>query len=358
MTVNETAAPEVIVERHGTLGRIRLNRPKALNSLTLPMVRNIEAALDGFEADAGIAAVLITGEGDRGFCAGGDIRALAESVRNGDALAATFWREEYCLNARIAHFPKPYVAVMDGITMGGGVGLSAHGANRIVTERTRIAMPETGIGFLPDVGGTWLLSRQATETGTYLALTGEAVGASDAIFIGLADIFIPHEDLPRLIEALAGLPPGATQAAVGAVIAGFGRSVEATPLQAHVATVTRTMGADDVEAILAALAGDGSPFAAATSQTIAAKSPTSLKLTLRLLRLGRGSPSLETCLEREFAAAVAMTRGPDFYEGVRAAVIDKDRNPRWSPATLAEVDPRIVEGFLAPALEPVFGAVA
>ncbi|CAH1652790.1 MULTISPECIES: enoyl-CoA hydratase/isomerase family protein [unclassified Chelatococcus] len=355
MTDSQSAISEVIVERQGTLGRIRLNRPKALNSLTLPMVRRIEAALDDFEADPAVAAVLVTGEGERGLCAGGDIRALAESVRNGDDRAATFWREEYRLNARISHFPKPYVALMDGITMGGGVGISAHGAHRIVTERTRVAMPETGIGFLPDIGGTWLLSRQANEVGTYLALTGEAIGASDAIFAGLADIFMPFEDYPRLVAALAELPAGTGQAAVGAVVAGFGRSVAATPLQDNVAVVTHAMAADDVQAILAALEDDGSPFAMATRKTITEKSPTSLALTLRLLRLGRASPSLETCLEREFAAAVSMTRGPDFYEGVRAAVIDKDRNPRWSPAALDEVDPEVVEGFLAPASEPVFG---
>ncbi|CAH1660236.1 enoyl-CoA hydratase/isomerase family protein [Chelatococcus asaccharovorans] len=355
MTDRHDPSSEVIVERQGTLGRIRLNRPKALNSLTLPMVRRIAAALDAFEADAAVAAVLITGEGERGLCAGGDIRALAESVRRGDDHAATFWREEYRLNARISHYPKPYIALMDGITMGGGVGLSAHGRHRIVTESSRVAMPETGIGFLPDVGGTWLLSRQANEVGTYLALTGEAVGASDAIFAGLADIFMPYEDHPRLVSALADLPAGAGGAAVGEVVAGFARSVAATPLQAHLATVAAALGAGDVRAILAALADDGSSFATATRETITEKSPTSLVLTLRLLRLGRASASLEICLEREFAAAVAMTRGPDFYEGVRAAVIDKDRNPHWSPATLDEVDSGAIEGFLAPAPEPVFG---
>ena len=199
---SDTAHDLVLNEREGQLGRIRLNRPKALNSLSLAMIREISAALDRFEADPGVAAVLLTGEGERGLCAGGDIKAAYE--HRGDAeFLETYFREEYRLNYRIARFPKPYVAVMDGITMGGGVGVSAHGSHRVVTERTRLAMPETGIGFFPDIGATWLLARAPGETGTYLGLTGIAIGAADSIEAGLADAFVPSDRLSTLIASLA-----------------------------------------------------------------------------------------------------------------------------------------------------------
>ena len=196
--------PTIIVQAEGSLGRIRLNRPRALNSLTLEMVRQIAEAPDHFEGDARIAAVLLTGEGDRGLCAGGDIRAIYESGRSDGRLALAFWREQYTLDSRIAHFCKPYIAVMDGLTMGGGVGLSAHSSIRVVTERTRLAMPETGIGYFPD---TWLLSHAAGESGTYIGLTGEPIGAADAIFSGLADLCVPSANVAALISALGTAPP-------------------------------------------------------------------------------------------------------------------------------------------------------
>ncbi len=199
--------PTIIVQAEGSLGRIRLNRPRALNSLTLEMVRQIAEALDHFEGDARIAAVLLTGEGDRGLCAGGDIRAIYESGRSDGRLALAFWREQYTLDSRIAHFCKPYIAVMDGLTMGGGVGLSAHGSIRVVTERTHLAMPETGIGYFPDVGSTWLLSHAPGESGTYIGLTGEPIGAADAIFSGLADLCVPSANVAALISALGTAPP-------------------------------------------------------------------------------------------------------------------------------------------------------
>lgn len=343
---------EVIVETVGALGRIRLNRPKALNSLTLGMVRNIDAALTAFEADPAITAVLITGEGERGLCAGGDIRALYESGKSGSDLAATFWREEYRLNARISHYPKPYVAVASGITMGGGVGVSAHGSHRIVTETTRFAMPETGIGYFPDVGGTWLLSRGKGAFGTFLGLTGETVGAGDAIHAGLADRFAAMEKLPALVEALAGLDPAAGAVGVSAAVDSLAETPPSSPFAAYYDVIDRHFAHDGVDDILSALQADGSDFAAATLKTLNAKSPTSLVVTLRLLRLGRRSSSLEACLERELAASLAMLAGTEFYEGIRAAVIDKDRNPRWSPADVGCVGP--VDAYMKPAVPALF----
>jgi enoyl-CoA hydratase len=354
----ENVAAPVLVERAGSLGHIRLNRPKALNSLTLEMVRDIAAALDRFEHDPQIATILIDGAGERGLCAGGDIRALWAAGRAGDALPFTFWREEYVLNARIDACPKPYVAIMDGITMGGGVGVSAHGGHRIVTERTRLAMPETGIGFFPDVGGTWLLAQSPGEVGTYLGLTGAEIGAADAIHAGLADTFVPVDRLGDLVTALAALPVDASGEAVVARIGSFAEAAPEAPLAANRAEIDVAFAHDDATAILAALSGIGSAFAMATRQTLETKSPTSLKLTLRLLRLARDSAGLRDCLEREFAACHGVLAGQDFYEGVRAAVIDKDRKPRWSPATLEAVSDADIAAYLGAAAEPVFPPAA
>lgn len=343
---------DVIVERVGALGRLRLNRPKALNALTHGMVGEIDRALDRFSADPGIAAVLLTGEGERGLCAGGDLRSLYDSPDT--AFAETFWRDEYRLDARIAAYEKPFVAVMDGITMGGGVGLAGHAGHRIVTERSRVAMPETGIGYLPDVGGTWLLPRAPGELGTYLGLTGEPVGAADAIFCRLADALVSSAGLPDLIDALVAVDPDAGQAGVRDAIARLARDPEPAPLAAHRAVIDRCFAFDMVDEILSALAADGSDFAAATRATLLTKAPSSLVLTLCLLRLGRGAPNLEACLEREFHASLALLAEGDLREGIRAAVIDKDKSPRWNPPTLDAVDPARIARWLEKRAEPVF----
>jgi enoyl-CoA hydratase len=343
---------DVIVERTGALGRLRLDRPKALNALTHGMVREIDKALDKFSADPGIAAVLLTGEGERGLCAGGDLRSLYES--QGTAFAETFWRDEYRLDARIAGYEKPFVAVMDGITMGGGVGLAGHAAYRIVTERSRIAMPETGIGYLPDVGGTWLLPHAPGEIGTYLGLTGEPVGAADAILCKLADAFVPAAALPDMIAALSALDPDAEDEGVRDVITRLARDPGPAPLAAHRAFIDRCFAFDMVDEILSALDADGSDFAATTRKTLLTKAPSSLVLTLCLLRLGRGAPNLEACLEREFHASLALLAEGDFREGIRAAVIDKDKSPRWNPPTLAAVDPARIARWLEKRAAPVF----
>lgn len=342
---------EVIVERVGALGRLRLNRPKALNALNHTMVGLIGEALDRFAADPAVAALLLTGEGERGLCAGGDLRSLYEQ---GAAVADGFWRDEYRLDSRISRYEKPFVAVMDGITMGGGVGLSGHAAHRVVTERSRIAMPETGIGYLPDVGGTWLLPRAPGELGTYLGLTGAEVGAADAILCGLADVFVPSASLPDLVAALSELAPDAGDDGVRTALGKVSRDPGPAPLSAHRAVIDRCFAFDMVDEILTALDADGSDFAAETSKTLLAKAPSSLVLTLCLLRLGRAAPSLETCLEREFHASLALLTEGDFREGIRAAVIDKDKNPRWNPPRLDQVDPARIARWLEPRAEPIF----
>ncbi len=337
-------APEVIVERRGAIGRIRLNRTRALNSLNVPMIRLIAAALTEFENDPAVAAVLVTGEGERGLCAGGDIRMIYESGRERPEEGAQFWREEFVVNSRISGYRKPYIAIMDGIVMGGGVGISAHGSHRIVTERTRLAMPETGIGYFPDVGATWLLPKAPGEFGTYLGLTGRDIVAADAIHARLADSFVASDKLEALAADLATLPPTAGSADVNAVIAKHASEAPATALRNHFALIDRCFAFDTVEEIVAALEADGSDFAKETLALLNSRSALSMKLTLELLRAGRRSASLNECLEREYSATLGMLGNPDFYEGVRAAVIDKDRNPKWSVA-LAGVTPALLSRF-------------
>ncbi|PWB95587.1 MULTISPECIES: enoyl-CoA hydratase/isomerase family protein [Methylosinus] len=333
---------DILVARTRNVGSIALNRPKALNSLTLDMVREFRRALDSFGADREIVAVVATGEGQRGFCAGGDIRALYELRSDERNLYQTFWREEYELNARIAAFPKPYVAVMDGIVMGGGVGLSAHGNLRIVTERTRLAMPETGIGFIPDVGGSWLLTRNG-GVGRFMALSGETVGPHDAIFAGLADVLVDSASLPELLALLREI--GDAEEA-RPLLARFAKSSGLGALSRREALLRRVMAHSNVERIIAALEMEGSDFAREAAATISKRSPTALKATLQLLRRAAEAPSLETCLRQEFRTACNMLSTHDLFEGIRAAVIDKDRDPHWSPATLAEVDEASVKALL------------
>jgi enoyl-CoA hydratase len=340
-----TTGEDIIIWRDGSLGRIRLNRPKALNSLTIGMILSIGAALADFAEDPAVAAVLADGAGERGFCAGGDIRALHDGGKANDGSGELFFKEEYALDAAIAAYKKPYIAFMDGITMGGGVGISAHGAHRIVTERTKLAMPETGIGFFPDVGGTWLLGHGPGEIGTYIGLTGATFGGPDAIYAGFADILVPSTELPALATKLSTLPPGATQADVRALLTDIATPID-PPLAAHRTLIDHAMSFDTIPEILAALTEDGSEFAKTTLTTLAAKSPTSLALTLRLLRLGRASQTLTECLDREYFAACKVLKGHDFYEGVRAAVIDKDRTPHWRPTSIEAITPADIDAYL------------
>lgn len=346
---------ELVVSRQGALGVFVLNRPKVLNSLSLTMVREMEAALDRFEADASIRAIWMIGAGDRAFCAGGDIRALYDAGKAGDSLPETFWREEYLLDDRISRFAKPILSVMNGITMGGGVGLAGHASHRIVIERTRFAMPEAGIGFFPDVGASYLLTRKADGFGTYIALTGANCGPAETIRSGIADHFVPEGALERLKSDLSALGTDAGHKDVSTLIAAHAAEPASTLDEEQRATIERAFTRDSMDAILLALVADGSDFALSTRQTLLSKSPTSLKVTLELYRQGRDANDLRSCLEREFAVTAGMIAGHDFYEGVRAAIIDKDRNPRWSPADLSGVTPEMVADYFVPRHRPLFG---
>ncbi|MFJ4002419.1 enoyl-CoA hydratase/isomerase family protein [Streptomyces sp. NPDC090023] len=341
------AEAPVLVRTLGRAAHLTLNRPRALNALNHTMVGLIDEALTEWERDPTVRTVVVTGAGERGLCAGGDIRAVHDDARDGDGTAsAEFWRDEYRLNARIARYPKPYVAVMDGIVMGGGVGISAHGSVRIVTERSRIAMPETGIGFVPDVGGTYLLSRAPGELGTHLALTGAQIGAGDALLCGLADHFVPSDALPDLVADLDALE-------VEEVLARHGRPAPEGELAAQREWIDSCYAADTVEEIIARLLDHGSLEAKATADTLLTRSPTALKITLAALRRARRLDSLEAVLDQEYRVSCAALTTPDLVEGVRAQIIDKDRTPRWSPATLGEVSD--VERFFAPLGERELG---
>ena len=338
---------DLIVRREGSAGIIRLNRPKALNAMTLEMSLGIDAALDRFGADPAIAVVLLEGAGERGLCAGGDIRGLYESSRAGGDLGKIFWRQEYIMNARIATFPKPYVAFMDGLVMGGGVGLSAHARHRVVTEKTKLAMPEVGLGFFPDVGGTWLLSRSPGEIGTYFGLTGQTMNGPDAIYARFADAVVPSSKLSALREVLTKIRPGTASGEVQTLIDGYATGEAAGPVAAMQARIDGWFGHDRMEDIFAALQRDGSELAQSTIKTLNEKSPRGMVVSLKLLRLGRRSSSLEECLVREYRAALEVFRSDDFREGVRAAVIDKDRNPRWSPPRVEDVTPAMLAPYFA-----------
>jgi enoyl-CoA hydratase len=334
---------DVLVSCRGQAAIITLNRPQALNALTLDMVRAIDAALDDFAADDAVGTVVIDGAGTRGLCSGGDIRALYEAAKSGDPMPRDFWREEYALNARIARFTKPVVAIMYGIVMGGGIGLAAHASHRVATPSLRTAMPEVGIGFAPDVGGTWLLSRAPGELGTHAALTGGNLGAGDALLCGLADVILDEDNREALLTALATTP--ATEA-IALVSREPQRQLPAT-LDAQRGWIDSCYGADDVETIVARLSEHSNSGAQQAAAAIAGKSPTSLKVTLRELRTARRLPDLEACLEQEYRVSCAFLDHPDFVEGIRAAVVDKDRTPRWSPATLAAVTTVDVDRFFA-----------
>ncbi len=338
---------DLIVRREGSAGIIRLNRPKAINAVTLDMFRGIEKALDRFEADPATGLILLEGAGDRGLCAGGDIRALYDSSRADGDLGKILWREEYILNARIARFPKPYVAFMDGIVMGGGVGLSAHGAHRVVTERTKLAMPEVGLGFFPDVGGTWLLSHSPGEIGTYFGLTGQTMNGPDAIYARFADAVVPSDQLPILRRLLTETRPGTASSEIRGLIDNFATGETSGPVAAQKSEIDRWFSHDRIEDILAALQRDGSELALSTLKALNEKSPRGMVVTLRLLRLARGAASLEECLVREYRAALEVFRSDDFREGVRAAVIDKDRSPKWSPPRVEDVRQQMLAPYFA-----------
>jgi enoyl-CoA hydratase len=324
----------VIARREGRVGRILLNRPKALNAIDLPMIRACSRALDGWRDDPHVHAVVIEGAGDRAFCAGGDIRALRQYELDGEHhRAEAFFREEYELNLAIATYPKPYVALIDGICMGGGIGVSVHAPYRVATEHAAFAMPETAIGFFPDIGATFFLPRLPGEIGTYLGLTGARMQGADAVHAGLATHFTPRAALPALSRALADDGP----AALGLHVA----PLQAFSLAAPRGAIDHFFGAGSVAGIVHRLEGVSDAWAAKTLETLRTVSPSALCWTLEALRRG-ADLTLPQCQAAELALTRTTMRHPDFAEGVRAMVVHKDRNPRWQPARIEDVDPAAI----------------
>lgn len=337
MTENE----DILVNVRNGVGILTLNRPKAINSLNEAMVSGMAAALDAWEHDDTVHTVLLTGAGERGLCAGGDVVALYHSAKVGGADARRFWYDEYRLNARIGSYPKPYVALMDGIVMGGGVGVAAHGSVRVVTDSTKMAMPEVGIGFIPDVGGTYLLSRAPGALGLHAALTGAPFSGADAIAMGFADHYVPHDSLAEFTEAVVN--DGVEHA-----LAAHAIEPPASPLLAHRDWIDTCYAGDTVADILAALREHGTA-AGDAANLIATRSPVSLAVTLQAVRRAAKLDTLEEVLQQEYRTSCASVRSHDFVEGIRAQLVDKDRNPQWSPASNAEVTQADVDAYFVPA---------
>jgi len=329
---------DILFDRRGEWGVVTLNRPEALNALTWDMVKRLRVQLVEWERSAAVRAVLIRGAGEKAFCAGGDIRWLYDNARKDPAGACEFFREEYRLNALIHHFTKPYVALIDGIVMGGGVGVSVHGDFRIAGDRTLFAMPETGIGLFPDVGGSHFLPRLHDGLGLYLGLTGARAKAADCVAAGLATHYCRTEDMPTLERELFGLSLGAhPHAEIEAVLDGYADD----PGEAHVNQIRPALkklfdGHQSFDAFYAALRADGHDVAGDMLRILGRMSPTSLKLTFEQLKRG-ALLDFDDCMKMEFRMVRRVMEGHDFYEGVRAAIIDKDKSPRWSPATLEGV---------------------
>jgi enoyl-CoA hydratase len=334
---------EIVCEKRGPIGLVTLSRPKALNALTLGMVRGLAEALDIWERDPEIMTVLVQGAGGKAFCAGGDIRRLHDLGKAGAYdEAQAFWREEYLLNIRIKTYPKPYVSLIDGIVMGGGVGVSLHGSHRVAGPKYLFAMPEVGIGFFPDVGATFALPRLPGAFGAYLAVTGARIGQADALALGLATHAVGEGAIEALRDRLiAGEPLAAALAAL---------SVDPGPstLLAHADIIEAAFSLGAIESIMAELAARADDaFAAKTLQGLQAKSPTSMKLALAQMRVG-GNLTFTEAMRLEYRIVSRVVRGHDFFEGVRAVIIDKDGAPRWSPAETAQVADAAIDAYFAP----------
>jgi enoyl-CoA hydratase len=341
-------ADDILFERRGAAGLITLNRPQALNAVTHAMVLALREQLAAWTDDPAITRIVATAAGQRAFSAGGDIRHLYElgcAGRHGEALQ--FWRDEYPLNTAIKNFRKPYVALIDGIVMGGGVGVSVHGSHRVAGDRFQFAMPEVGIGFFPDVGATWFLPRMPGELGAYCGLTGERFGPADGHAAGVATHRIPSARFGALLDGLTGT------VSVDALLAAFTEPVGDGPVLARRGAIDRLFAGDRVEDIVAALDREGASgsadaeWAVKTAATMSTKSPLSLKLALAQVRRGKVW-DFATCMRAEFRIVSRLIHGHDFYEGVRAVIIDKDNKPSWRPATLGEVSDAEVERHFAP----------
>ncbi|NTX04002.1 enoyl-CoA hydratase/isomerase family protein [Myxococcus sp. CA051A] len=344
----------VLMETRGAVGVVTLNRPKALNALNLEMCRQLHPQLDAWAADPAVKAVVIQGAGGRAFCAGGDVRAVAASVAESprgeqERVSREFFRAEYALNHRIHHFGKPYVSLVDGVCMGGGVGLSIHGAYRVVTEKLVLAMPETALGLFPDVGGGWFLPRFPGESGTYLGLTGARCSAADAMWLGYGTHHVESARLASVLEALvkAEWGTGPASAVVERILAGFHADAGTSVLATQHAAMDRCFAAERVEDIQQALEAEGSAWAQETWATLVRMCPTSLKVSLRQLRMGR-TRDYDEMVAVEYRLSQSMTARADFREGIRAVLVDKDNKPRWHPGTLGDVTEADVEACFAP----------
>jgi enoyl-CoA hydratase len=340
-----TGANEILFERHGALAEATLNRPEALNALTLGMIRQLGPRLRDWAEDPSVAAVLIKGAGNRAFCAGGDLRAFWDSRHGDRRMAGDFFRDEYRLNRQIFNFPKPYIAVIDGIVMGGGVGVSVHGSHRVATERTRFAMPETGIGLFPDVGGSYFLPRLPGELGLYLGLTGRQLDAADCLYCGIATHYIEAAGLPALEEGLSGAVwADSADAVVADTLERASSEPGPSALAADREAIDRCFAQGSIEAILAALEAEQTDWAARTLKRLHACSPTSLKLAFRQIRNG-ADMDFDAAMVMEFRLSQACLAGHDLLEGIRAVVIDKDMTPEWDPACLADVNEASVAAY-------------
>lgn len=340
----------VITRVEGGVGHLTLNRPEALHALNLDMCETILAALRVWAQDPAVDIVVIDHASDtRGFCAGGDIAMLRESGLGDGKQARDFFSEEYRMNAAIKSFPKPYLALMDGVTMGGGVGLSVHGTHRVATERTLFAMPETGIGLFPDVGGGWFLPRLRGELGTWLALTGARLKGADVAAAGVATHFLPSELIPNLKSQIADADFSAGAAEMlGEILARLTHAVPAGSFEANAAVINTCFKADTAEEIVAALEADGSEWANEQIKTIATKSPETVKVALRQVREGGACKTFEDNMRMEYRIGWRKVQSPDFIEGVRAVIIDKDHKPNWTPSRLEDVSETDVDRYFAP----------
>jgi len=330
MTTEDT----LITRRDGRVGRILLNRPKALNALDLEMIRVMTRTLLAWRDDPHVHAVVIEGAGERAFCAGGDIRALRDGQLSGNRQPVdAFFQEEYALNLLISVFPKPYISLIDGICMGGGIGISVHAPYRVTTEHAMFAMPETAIGFFPDIGATYFLPRLPGQLGVYLGLTGLRITGTDAVHAGFGTHYVPRARLPALSAALAEI--GA------AALARFAEPLPAYGLADTIAAIDTCFSAPTVRDIVARLEADGGEWTAPVLKALRTVSPTALSFTLEALRRG-ADMTLPRALDAEFALTKTTMAYPDFAEGVRAMVVDKDRQPKWTPARIEDVDPAVV----------------
>lgn len=342
-----TDEPEIIARKTGQVGRITLNRPKALNALTHGMCLSMIEALEAWKDDDAVQAVVVDGAGEKGFCAGGDILKLHDSGKAGDDRAWLFWRDEYRLNTLIHHYPKPYVALIDGITMGGGVGVSVHGSHRVAGDRTVFAMPETGIGFHPDVGGAFFLPRLAGEIGTWMGLTGARLKAADCVAAGLATHYCPTGQTEALTAALESADLTGEDA-LEVVLEEHSGDPGDSELSHTRGLIDAAFAGDVLEDMMQRIGDAGDAWSAKQLKVLHTKSPTSLKLTLATLRKG-ADLSFEDVMRQDLRVSCWCLTGTDFYEGVRAVIIDKDNAPDWSAKDLSQVD----DAAIARAFEPL-----